>query len=434
MTKDTGESRALLERGFHFITVLWGERYRDYFLEYCLPSLLSPGNIPALRTRGACKFLIATRPTDWELMRATAIFKLLEGYITPVFFEIPPCPSGRSGCEHMGIGHKACCEQAFREKAYAMILPPDSIVSDGTVVRLQELALDGAQLVLAGAIRYGEEPFLSELQTKGAIPAESRRDSGKPLVIDARTMASAALKGLHSESLRYEWDAPYFNAQLPSAVWWRVPDEDGIVVHSLSWALLLLDYRAVRKHDTSALDEWTIDGDYLYRNFGTSPSVQVIDDSDHAFLASFSPVADGMRALNPNRLFQLPYLGDLLKKSIFHDAFSRRTFDPLKRRIFCRPLYWHSRPLNDKWEAVELKACGVLSAALQKPNGAVRRFALSTLRLPLRMGIIVGQFWTYRKSARRRIYEIIGGDAAAAKRVVSRLTEYGTFLIGRARY
>ena len=35
---------AVLERGFYFIVVLWGERFRDYFLEYCLPSLLSPGN------------------------------------------------------------------------------------------------------------------------------------------------------------------------------------------------------------------------------------------------------------------------------------------------------------------------------------------------------------------------------------------------------
>src|SRR5580704_9946579 len=41
----------LLDRPFYFIVVLWGERFREYFLEYCAPSLLSPGNLPALSTR-----------------------------------------------------------------------------------------------------------------------------------------------------------------------------------------------------------------------------------------------------------------------------------------------------------------------------------------------------------------------------------------------
>jgi hypothetical protein len=40
----------VLDREFYFIVVLWGERFRTYFLEYCVPSLLSAKNIPSLRT------------------------------------------------------------------------------------------------------------------------------------------------------------------------------------------------------------------------------------------------------------------------------------------------------------------------------------------------------------------------------------------------
>ena len=64
-----------------------------------------------------------------------------------------------------------------------------------------------------------------------------------------------ALASMHSETKIYEWDAPYFHP-MPAAVWWRVPDEDGIVVHSFSWAPLLFDFSAVPNRDTSTFDEW----------------------------------------------------------------------------------------------------------------------------------------------------------------------------------
>src|SRR5208282_1900176 len=107
-----------LERPFYFICVLWGERFREYFLEYCLPSLLAPGNLPALSTRSPSKFLIATRPEDWAAIEATAVFRAVARYVTPVFIEIPPCPPERSGCQHMGTGHRLGCEMAYRDKAY----------------------------------------------------------------------------------------------------------------------------------------------------------------------------------------------------------------------------------------------------------------------------------------------------------------------------
>ena len=85
-----------LDRPFYFIIVFWGQAFRNYFLECCLASILSPGNIPALNTSSRSKFLIATRPDDWAALRNAANFKLLERYVEPVFIEIPPCPPGRS--------------------------------------------------------------------------------------------------------------------------------------------------------------------------------------------------------------------------------------------------------------------------------------------------------------------------------------------------
>ena len=98
--------------------------------------------------------------------------------------------------------------------------------------------------MLTAALRFGEEPFLGHLRDLGALPGSSRSASATPLAVSGRQMAYAAVNGFHSETLAYEWNAPGLMVISPAA-WWRVPGEDGIVLHSLSWAPLLLDYGAV---------------------------------------------------------------------------------------------------------------------------------------------------------------------------------------------
>src|SRR5208282_3263734 len=92
-------------------------------------------------------------------------------------------------------------------------------------------------------------------------------NEGLPLVATSRQLVSAGIRSFHSQTLCYEWESPYL-ADFPVALWWRVPEEDGVIVHSLSWAPLLIDYDAVDHHDSSVMDNWTIDGDYIYHNFG----------------------------------------------------------------------------------------------------------------------------------------------------------------------
>src|SRR5262249_59361841 len=201
----TARNVPVLERPFYFIIVLWGERFRDYFLDLCLPTLLSERNLPSLATRPRSKFLICTRPEDWAAVQAAPIFKLLERYVEPVNLEIPPCPPGVSGCVHMGIGHRRGCELAYQAKAYPFVLTPDCIFSDGTVARLQELALAGVQLALVPALRFAEEPLFERLQQAGISPRE-RTGTAAPIAISNRELARMALASMHSETMTYEGD------------------------------------------------------------------------------------------------------------------------------------------------------------------------------------------------------------------------------------
>jgi hypothetical protein len=471
----------ILDRPFYFIAVLWGERFRDTFLEYCVPSLLSAGNLPALSTRQRSKFLIATYAEDWAAMRVTPIFKELERYVEPVFIEIPPCPSNRSGCEHMGIGHKSACEMAYRAKAYAMVLTPDCMLSDGSIARLQDLARGGIEIVLVAALRFGEEPFLAHLREMGAIPEDSRRDSGRALTVTSRQMVYAAVNGLHSETKRFEWVQPYF-AQLPSAAWWNIPGEDGMLVHSLSWAPLLLDYAAVPAHDTSTLENWTIDGDYLYKNLARTASIYVVQDSDEMFLASWAPLDERALPLTPNGLYLMAGIGSFIKGAMFREAFMGGIFDPLKQRIFFLPVRWHSQLLNDAWVKAEKKSFRTIHYYVDAPSSAEsffiitssdrsgtggrstkepsaleraakplalsgparaigntsRRFMLKLAQLGMKITVVISRvifmvaaLWQNRRLNRYRLGVALRGNRDARRWVLWRIRGLGTELMGR---
>ncbi len=431
----------LLDRAFYFIVVLWGERFREYFLEFCLPSLLSPGNIPALRTSRRNKFLIATRPEDWEAISGTAIFRTLERHVDPVYIEIPPCPPGRSGCEHMNSGHKIACGVAFRDKGLGLVITPDCMFSDGSMARLQKLACDGVQLVLTAALRFGEEPLFAHLKDGGVLTAESRSRTGHALTITGRQMADAAINSFHTETLSYEWGAPYITPVSPAA-WWRVPGENGVVLHCMSWAPVLLDYAAVEHHDTSMLDDWTIDGDYLFKNLGTSAKRHVVQDSDELLLASWGPMND--RPFKPLALFQSKYgkrIGATLRAQQFRASFYSPIFDPLKRQIFFLPVRWHGRELNENWTAVEHQAMYELLQWVRPPaddakSGSIERGFLASIAAPflnLALALIrwIGIYLAHRKDISRRLMQALRGDKLAIRRILWNLRREVLVLAGQ---
>src|SRR5438067_12634743 len=100
---ETGKAEpvTVLARPFYFIVVLWGERFRNYFLDLGLPTLLSPGNLPALKTDPRSKFVICSPAEDWAALHAAPVVRLLEQYVDVAHIDIPACPPGVSGCVHM---------------------------------------------------------------------------------------------------------------------------------------------------------------------------------------------------------------------------------------------------------------------------------------------------------------------------------------------
>lgn len=350
-------------RPFYFITVFWGERFRNYFADYALPSLLAPGNLPSLKTPR--KLVIACYPEDSKALKATAIFRQAQKYVEPIFLNLAPCPPNKNGCQYMGVGHKLACGLAYEARGYGCVFAPDTIFSDGTVAALQRHAESGKKLVLAPAcLRLEEEQFTRELTAMGVLSRKSRVSSGQPIVATGAELAEASIRSLHSAARIHEWDAPYIAFPGAPCVFFRASGNDGFLIHCLSWALLLIDYAAFPHHDTSCLENWTIDGDYLFKNLGDLEDVHVVRDSDELVYAGFTPRDE--QKLDLARYFRdMPrYALDDVKAKAIKENYDSPIFDPLKKRLFHDPVLWHGHAMDGRWPALVERARGVIEISL----------------------------------------------------------------------
>jgi hypothetical protein len=352
----TNSKEAMTVRPFYFVVVVWGQEFRDYFLEYCLPSLLSPKNIPMLDGHRSSKFLMATTREDWDAMRSTAIFRELEKYTEPVFLELPP-KGDRPYWLHAIVGHRMCCEMTVRDSAYRILVCPDTVFSEGAVKLFHEVALDGAQVILSltGPLTRTDQ-FFKTLSEMGLLPARSARDTGIPIVLPPRQLVASAMRTMHGMFRVNEWEAPYF-CRYAAMPWWRVPGELGAVVNGPCWNLFLADYSAAR-HDGAVLDTRGFDGDYNKRAIGDLETAYLVRDSDEFYVVSWASLPKpSLRCRD----------GAFGKGIAFRGSAYSPIFNALHRDLLFMPTLVHSGTLGKEWCATEEKALRTMATWLNSP-------------------------------------------------------------------
>ena len=351
---------------FYFIVVFWGKEHREYFLRFLVPSLLSPGNLPALSRTAPHRFLIATTAQDWAAIQSDSAYQAMARVVEPVYLEIQQPVVGANKYLVMSEGHKRAAERAFADKAYGIFLTPDLVLSDGSVAALQRLAAKGSNVVLCVAMRFTSEGCMSQIEALRTV------EPGAALVLEPKTLTAIALRNMHPETLRYDWDAPCF-AESPYSCFWRVPGEDGVVVHSFSWAPLLVNYATLASHQTETFDRWTLDGDYIFRNFSLDDRVHVVRDSDEICLVSFTGVHElpghlPADLLAPRWYNCWPLVRHYWKVHSLRSVKNSAGMDPLKRRIFALSVRVHGgRADSAVWAGTEARAGAIVGKIYADP-------------------------------------------------------------------
>lgn len=347
---------------FYFGTVFWGEEYREYFLRYCLASLLSPGNIPVLPRKDKSLFFICAPAEDWEALQRDPTFVALNAQLAVIHIDLPlDVVRQRSTMQTMSWGHREITSRAFDARVCGVVFCPDIILSDGSITKLVESIERGNVVVLAPGLRFRTETLLPEIANRGLL------QPGQPLTVSGRELAQLVLPHLHSETQCYRWESPHFWDPPVSCIW-DAPEGDGLIVHTFSWAALLIDYGRLAKHDTDVFERWTMDGDYVFANFGDTHGVHVVTDSDDILMISFTREAVWSLPLVERWSARIPWLEQYRKRFVLRRFMYSEVIDPLKRRIFRVPVRIHANEISESWRRREKEISRLLDRVVYPPS------------------------------------------------------------------
>ncbi len=401
---------------FYFFVVFWGEKFRNNFLNFCVSSLLSENNIPALELNPANRFLICTTLAEWETMQDDPIFQRLASFIQPEWLEMEAPAPDAPKMAVMSAGHKMLTSRVFEAQALGAYLSPDCVFSDGYCIELQRHARAGKRLVLSGIVRYEHEGVEEKMSSRGLLK------KGQPISIPPRELVKIGLRHLHSYTKTTNWDAPCFS-DYPVYCYWEVPGEDGIVLYTHAWIPVLMDYGRMRNHDTSTLDNWTIDGDYLHKNFeelDANNDLHVIADSDELIILGLTDQDEGQMVLNENWLKSWRVTTTLVKGCLIGNVYFSSAIDPFKRKIFNTPIRLHSADFSDEWELVESKSLKILNQNIDSSFGSrFRNFLYKFWRFCQR--------WSYKAQFRfiydylKVVFLALRGDPVEISRITRRI-------------
>jgi len=367
-------------RPFYFMVPFWGERYRNYFLDYCLASMLAPNNLGLLRAADGHRFLIATTRADWQAIEHSPLMEKLRAHATPTLVEIDNLETSAYTATiwRQNACQKKLVEIAFRDRVYGCLVFPDIIVSDGMVASFLRSIQAGHRVVLCAALRQTQETVLAELDSLGYLPADARPAlTGKPVTIPPRVVADLAVRHLHWEVAAFEEggaNQPY----IAPFRFWRIEGGRGIILLCVLANPMFFDYGAIDTHDTACLDDDILENIYIGRNFPHG-GVHVVQDSDEIGILSLTPAAIGQRHPPAERpswaWFKKIDQRCSLRQSMA--VYARRRRDTVRRDLFLLPIRWHSGDLDEVWKRAEQQIETLIDSAVgdyaQCATGAVAR-------------------------------------------------------------
>lgn len=358
----TGAEDVLAIRPFYFMMNFWGDDFRWMFLNLCLASLLSSGNIPSLTNKTAARFLIIAPRKELETIDDEPLIKALRRHIQVQHVEIPNPETVKDKFDLNTYSYKLAAEIAHANNSYGLFLCPDTLLSDGTIVALEKRARAGAKAVLVAALRHDQDGILRALASKDI-------ELGKPLTLPPRALMKLGLDHLHPQAFMHDWDGDTFSTR-PGFCLWRVPGSDGLILHTMRWNPLLISYADMPRHETwsrfGGTDHIGMDDDYIFNNFGDSPDVHAVADTDEIAYVSLTPARVAITNDITSNTFS--------KRICLRVCAAADMMDPLQRRLFRTHIRMHAGPITEAWIRRESEIDRILDSCLAQPPSRFDRF------------------------------------------------------------
>jgi hypothetical protein len=264
-------------------SVVWGQRFVDKFMDYCLPSLLAPGNIPALARKRKVVHSIVTTEADRDRIVAHPVFARLRGLAEVVFTCFPQEflerreKSGYNFYHFYGLLDHQSVFMASALKADLYLLPIDCVYSRDCLRNFSSYLERDADCCSVGSIEAVESELRAWLDVEIRRRANVLDLPGGELV-----QAAAAHPDRYFRSLTMRPDNTEFCAHPRELVW---PSADGLAIHSIFMHPLAVSARLMSRPFHAQHEN--VDFALLPRLLQGDGRMKVIEDASEATLGHF---------------------------------------------------------------------------------------------------------------------------------------------------
>lgn len=396
-------SSTRLPTSFHVVALVWGNEFIDPFLEFSLPSLLAPGNIPSLAAVAPVVFKCFTQAADVSRLTADPTVEALRK-VAEVRFEPVDDLIKSDKFAVMCTCHKEALQDAHLVRAAVVFVVPDAVQSDGSLATGARVVQAGKRVVMVPSLRVVKESAAPQLRRQ-YMPTP-----GKPVVASARKLVRLGISHMHPDCRTRFWDRKDFTPN-PVTVQWKV-DDDGFILRGFHLHPLFIFPTHPAVHALSTLDD-----DLLLLACPDYNLFHVVEDSDDGFFLDLSPMSYGQSLAPIDAKFRKKHHGSVSgaywhpqktknrPNTVWRMARMSPEFTNLHhRRLFLHPMRVHAREISGRdidayhraKEQSEAVALGVwIFLTLKRGRAAVCQTILSGIsqRSLLRHSIERGLSW-----------------------------------------
>jgi hypothetical protein len=245
-------------------TIFWGDFHSNAFIDFNLPTLLAPGNLPYMCSAAEIVYTIKAPSADLERLRQTPAFSALNDCV-----ELRLIPLQETTYLDKIQAHNKFwgeCLQTAKcadtdAPTYALFMPPDVVWSDNSFRYAFDLLKKGVKAIFLGMPRVASETFLSAFKAKHIEKAsESIQVSGRDLV---------DLAFSHSHPLWFTYFRNSKNFPIhPEFILWPIKDE-GFLARYLCREMFFFAAQNVGPNSTN-----------LLKDMDNPADIHIVQDSD----------------------------------------------------------------------------------------------------------------------------------------------------------
>jgi hypothetical protein len=273
-----------------FVLPVWGYSYVRHFLECSVPTLLAPGNVPAVVAALPTEFIIQTSVDDETYIREHPNFKRLASACATQIRLIDHLVTDGNYSTTITLAYT----EVVRDAGEAMVdtcfffLVADYIVADGSLGNALKRMQRGVSAINVGNFQVAREQALPWLLDKLA-------DAKHALALPPRQLMRWALDHLHPATLANIVNVPFSHNSHTNRLFWRV---DG---NTILGRFYLMHMLCVRPETTDFVIGASCDYSFV-PEMCPSGNVEAIADSDEYLVVELQPITHESAFLRPGPL------------------------------------------------------------------------------------------------------------------------------------